>query len=163
MRQDRERSLATFGALVLGGLVMAVAPFGAFAQKPPKSYPEEGKVIGRGTTEHTAGVSTFYTQTYKVETDKAIFVLDCCKKPFFGKRGAECGGDKKIQLGEAIRFRVEKNYDLSAEEATVLFTEDFLTQRDVKRIVLECPVRSLHSVLNHLSGRGTKIEHIYDY
>lgn len=55
------------------------------------------------------------------------------------------------------------NYDLPAAEASVLFHEDFLTQPDVKRIVLECPVRSLHSVLKHLTGSGIKIEHIYDY
>jgi hypothetical protein len=33
----------------------------------------------------------------------------------------------------------------------------------VKRIALECPVRSLHSVLNNFASRGIKIEHIYDY
>ena len=55
------------------------------------------------------------------------------------------------------------NYDLPANEASLLFTENFLTQPDVKRIALECPVRSLHSVLNKLSARGIKIEHLYDY
>ena len=55
------------------------------------------------------------------------------------------------------------NYDLPANEASLLFTENFLTQPDVKRIALECPVRSLHSVLNHLVGRGIRVEHLYDY
>ena len=55
------------------------------------------------------------------------------------------------------------NYDLPASEATLLFTENLLTQPQVKRFALECPVRSLHSVLNNLVGRGVKIEHIYDY
>ena len=55
------------------------------------------------------------------------------------------------------------SYDLPAKEASLLFTENFLTQPQVKRFALECPVRSLHSVLTRLSGRGVKIEHIYDY
>jgi hypothetical protein len=55
------------------------------------------------------------------------------------------------------------SYDLPASDGSVLFTENFLTQPNLKRIALECPVRSLHSVLNSLSTRGIKIEHIYDY
>jgi hypothetical protein len=55
------------------------------------------------------------------------------------------------------------NNDLSAREAPMLFTQNFLTQPDVKPIAFECPVRPLHSVLNHLAGVGIKIEHIYDY
>ncbi len=53
--------------------------------------------------------------------------------------------------------------DLPAGEANLLFTEKFLTQPGVLRFALECPVRSLHSVLNHVASRGIKIEHIYDY
>jgi hypothetical protein len=45
----------------------------------------------------------------------------------------------------------------------LLFTENILTQLDLKRLAFECPVRSLHSVLNHLGTTGIKIEHIYDY
>jgi len=55
------------------------------------------------------------------------------------------------------------SYDLPASDASLLFTENFLTQFGVKRIALECPVRSLHSVLSSFSTRGIKIEHIYDY
>jgi hypothetical protein len=54
-------------------------------------------------------------------------------------------------------------YDLPPSDGSLLFTENFLTQPDVKRIALECPVHSLHSVLNNLGARGIKIEHIYDY
>jgi len=54
-------------------------------------------------------------------------------------------------------------YDLPASDGSLLFTENVLTHPDVKRIALECPVRSLHSVLNNLGARGIKIEHIYDY
>ena len=55
------------------------------------------------------------------------------------------------------------NYDLPANEATLLFTENFLTEPQLRRFALECPVRSLHSVLNRLAARSVKIEHIYDY
>lgn len=55
------------------------------------------------------------------------------------------------------------NSDLPASDGSVLFTENFLTQPGVKRIALECPVRSLHSVLNHFATRGIRIEHVYDY
>src|SRR6266436_850411 len=55
------------------------------------------------------------------------------------------------------------SYDLPPGDGSVLFTEDFLTQPTVKRVALECPVRSLHSVLNNLAARNVKIEHIYDY
>jgi len=53
--------------------------------------------------------------------------------------------------------------DLPGNESHLLFTEKFLTQPNVKRIALECPVSSLHIVLNDLAKRGVKIEHIYDY
>ena len=55
------------------------------------------------------------------------------------------------------------SFDLPSEDGSLLFTENFLTQPDVKRVAFECPVRSLHSVLNHLAARGFKIEHLYDY
>jgi len=109
MRPECERSLRMFGGLLLVGLALSLAPFVANAQKPAKSYPEEGKVIGRGTTEHTFGGANFYTQTYKVQTDKAVYQLDCGKKPVFGKTGGECGGEKKIEIGDVIHFRIEKN------------------------------------------------------
>jgi len=108
MGNNRGPSLQKFGVLLLGGALL-LASFTAHAQKPAKSYPEEGKVIGRGTTEHTMGVTNYFTQTYKVQTDKVVYVLDCGKKPFFGKTGAECGGEKKIEVGDTIHFRIEKN------------------------------------------------------
>lgn len=55
------------------------------------------------------------------------------------------------------------SFDLPSEDGSLLFTENFLTQPDGKRVAFECPVRSLHSVLNHLAARGFKIEHLYDY
>ena len=54
-------------------------------------------------------------------------------------------------------------YDLPAGDGTLLFTENVLTQPGVKRIVLECRVRALSSLLRHFDCAGIKIEHIYDY
>ena len=78
-----------------------------------------------------------------------------------GVRFVQIAGNDEIMLTVVA----PKNwiYDLPAEEGSVLFTEDFLTQSDAKRFAFECPVRSLHSALQHFSARGIKIEHIYDY
>jgi hypothetical protein len=80
----------------------------ALAKKPPKTYPEEGKVIGTGVLEHQVGI---YSHSYTVETDVNIFLLDCDKRGgVFHHTGEECGGDKKIQVGDIIHFRVEKEW-----------------------------------------------------
>jgi len=73
----------------------------------------------------------------------------------------QIAGDDEIML--TIVAPKNGSYDLPASNGSVLFTENFLTQPDLKRIALECPVRSLHSVLNFFSTRAIKIEHIYDY
>ena len=73
----------------------------------------------------------------------------------------QIAGNNEIML--TVVAPKEWSYDLPSSEGSLLFTEDFLTQPNVKRIALECPVRSLHSVLNHLASGGIKIEHIYDY
>ena len=74
---------------------------------------------------------------------------------------AEIAGNGEIML--TIVAPKKWSYDLPATDGTLLFTENFLTQADLERIALECPVRSLHAVLNNLASRGAKIEHIYDY
>ena len=74
---------------------------------------------------------------------------------------AQIAGNDEIML--TVAAPKSWNYDLPAKQASLLFTEDFLTQPDVRRIAFECPVRSLHSVLNHLAAQGIKTEHIYDY
>jgi hypothetical protein len=74
---------------------------------------------------------------------------------------AQIAGNDEIML--TVVAPKNWNYDLPASEGSLLFTENFLTQPGVKRIALECPVQSLHSVLNSLGARGIKIEHIYDY
>jgi len=97
-----------------------VALSGAAAAKEAKTYPESGKVIGIGQNEHTkthpktgnntgGGSYSVYSHTYKIETDTKIYEMDCGKTPMFlGSTGKECGGDKPLQMGDVIHFRVEK-------------------------------------------------------
>src|SRR5262249_35578440 len=45
----------------------------------------------------------------------------------------------------------------------VLFSAPILTQPGTKRIAIRTAVASLHTILNDLSQRGARLEHIYDY
>lgn len=58
---------------------------------------------------------------------------------------------------------VPKNSKFDSKDAQLLFEEEFITHPDLKRVALECPVNSLHALLNDLQGRGAQIEHVYDY
>jgi hypothetical protein len=101
LRHHRERGTRVFGVLVLSILAWSVT---AFAKKQPKTYPEEGTVIGTGT-------SQLLRYTYKVETDAKTYELECDKVPRPGLTSytpRECGGAKKIQIGDVIHFRNEK-------------------------------------------------------
>lgn len=102
-----------FRTLIVLTLTHAVLSPPAFAKDEPKTYPEAGKVIGKGTR----GVSPSFTRTYKVETDTKIYQLDCGKNPFLPgfipgttSTGGECGGDKKLQIGDVIHFRTKKEW-----------------------------------------------------
>jgi hypothetical protein len=44
-----------------------------------------------------------------------------------------------------------------------LFSADVLTQPQRKRVVVEAPVRSLHTLLAALLTPGLEVEHLYDY
>jgi hypothetical protein len=101
--------------------IFALVVFSAVATaKEAKAYPESGKVIGIGQNEHTkthpktgnntgGGSYSVYSHTYKIETDTRVYEMDCGKTPMFlGSTGKECGGDKPLQIGDVIHFRVEK-------------------------------------------------------
>src|SRR5208337_1288573 len=114
-RKRRNLSLSLLALLIFALAVLS----GAVAEKEPKTYPESGKVIGIGQNEHTknhpktgnntgGGSYSVYSHTYKIETDTEIYELDCGKTPMFGVTGKECGGDKPMQIGDVIHFRVEK-------------------------------------------------------
>lgn len=122
MHPDPARRVQRVIALTFLALILSFGT--AFAKKPPKTYPEEGKVVGSGTGQHTSGgglimgtapssvnVRTIYTRTYKIETDTKVYELDCGKPPaMFSSNPGECGGDKKIQIGDVIHFRTEKGW-----------------------------------------------------
>src|SRR5208337_1417333 len=115
-RKRRNLSLSLLALLIFALAVLS----GAAAAKEPKTYPESGKIIGIGQNEHTkshprtgnnmgGGAYSVYSHTYKIETDTKIYELDCGKTPMFlGSTGQECGGDKPMQIGDVIHFRVEK-------------------------------------------------------
>ncbi len=94
-------------------LASVVLSQGAFAKDEPKTYPEEGKIVGTGTH----GARPSFTRTYKVETSAKIYELDCNKAPFLPgfipgttSTGGECGGDKKLKIGDVIHFRTKKEW-----------------------------------------------------
>jgi len=81
-----------------------------------KEYPIQGTVIALGTSQETTGggstsVFTHAHRTYTVKTPTRVFVLECpyWMDGFHIHSPSECGGKKKIEIGDAIRFRVEKN------------------------------------------------------
>jgi hypothetical protein len=93
--------LAGVAALLISALIVEPQP--GFAAKQPKTYPEEGKIIGVGINQ--VGRS----RTYKVVTGTRTYELDCGKHPaLFSSTPGECGGDKKLEIGDVIRFRIEK-------------------------------------------------------
>ena len=94
--------------LLLACLTALIFTSIALAKKAPKVYPQEGKVVGTGVLEHQVG---YYSHTYTVETGEKVFLLDCDKSgSFFHHTGEECGGNKKLQVGDVIHFRLEKEW-----------------------------------------------------
>jgi hypothetical protein len=80
----------------------------AIAKKQTKVYPQEGKVVGTGVLEHHVG---YYSHTYTVQTSEKVLLLDCDKSGnFIHRTGEGCGGNKKLQVGDVIHFRLEKEW-----------------------------------------------------
>ncbi|MFZ0479181.1 MAG: hypothetical protein WAL71_08525 [Terriglobales bacterium] len=123
----RQKPGAWTGLFVLNVVIvlaLLVVPETALAKNEPKAYPESGKVISTGLNEHTkshpktgpngsmgGGNYSVYSHTYKVETDSRIYELDCGKVPTFGfhSTGKGCGGEKELEIGDVIKFRIEKD------------------------------------------------------
>jgi len=95
-------------------IFLAALTVTALAGDKEKSYPETGKVIGKGQTPHTYGNQSGgymrYTDTYRIETGTEILVLDCGKEAIFHTEGKECGGDHPLTIGTEIHFRIEKHH-----------------------------------------------------
>ena len=116
--------LVRFAKALVPLFLLLLVSQAALAKHPPKNYPESGKVIASGLNEHTkshptwggqngsavhgGGSYSVYSHTYKIETDTKIFELDCGKTAMFHSTGEGCGGDKKLEIGDIIHFRVEK-------------------------------------------------------
>ena len=126
MQYDQGRSARVCNAGLLLTIALIVLPGAAVAKHEPKTYTESGKVIATGLSQHDkshpvsggqngtpvsgGGTYTVYSHTYKVETDTKIYELDCGKVPtFFHTTGKGCGGAKEIEIGDVIRFRIEKD------------------------------------------------------
>ena len=110
MIDPRLWSSKIFHLLVVLTLALVVLSQAGFAKNEPKTYPETGKVIGLGTAENPARNGAVFTRTYKIETAMKIYELDCGKSPIFAHVGGECGGEKKLHLGDAIHFRTQKEW-----------------------------------------------------
>jgi hypothetical protein len=106
----------------------------AFAKKEPKTYPEQGKIVGVGTKTYVGAAPTLLYPSYRVETDTKVFELLC------GNRKG-CGGDKKLDIGDALHFRLDQyhgarcayivapeGHDASREERLLILSEDLKSE-----------------------------------
>jgi hypothetical protein len=113
------KSVKTFalGHLGLALVILCIVAFPSMLFAGDKEHPMEGVVTALGTSQDTTGggdkmpVFTNVHRTYTVKTDTRVFVLEC---PFDMEglpviERKECGGKKKIAIGDAIHFRVKKN------------------------------------------------------
>ena len=114
MKRDTTVGFAYLGVHLL--LLVFIA-FPTVVLAGGKEYPIQGTVIALGTSQETTGggstsVITHAHRTYTVKTPTRVFVLECpyWMDGFHIHSSSECGGKKKIEIGDAIRFRVEKNH-----------------------------------------------------
>jgi hypothetical protein len=106
-----------FGPSCLTLLILCFAAFPGMLFAGGKEHPLQGTVTAVGTSQDTTGggstpVFTHVHRTYTVRTDTRVFVLEC---PYdmdalhiFAP--SECGGKKKIAIGDAIHFRLKKDH-----------------------------------------------------
>jgi hypothetical protein len=109
MLHDRQSGTRLLGLIALFVLALCTLPGIAFASKEPKTYPEEGKVMAMGLNEWVVNRQHQYSHTYTVVTNTKSYLLECGHRPVFGSMGEECGGSKKLQIGDVIHFRIDKN------------------------------------------------------
>ncbi len=105
------------GHLGLPLIILCFVAFPSMLFAGGKEHPMQGTVTALGTSQDTTGggttVFTHVHRTYTVKTDTRVFVLECPYDmdaiPIVAPR--ECGGKKKkkIAIGDAIHFRIEKN------------------------------------------------------
>lgn len=76
-----------------------------------------------------------------------------------GVRFREIAGNDEIVLSALA----PDSFAYSLAQGQMLFSSEVLSQPGRKRLLLQAPVRSLHTVLPELHSRGLDIEHIYDF
>ena len=109
MQHDRQSGARAFAVLVVLILALGPLPANVFAKKEAKTYPEEGKIVATGLTEWVVNSKHQYAHTYTVVTNAKSYLLECGHKPVCGSMGEECGGGKKLQIGDVIHFRIEND------------------------------------------------------
>lgn len=113
------------GAARLALLCGSTCPILLFAGD--KTYPLEGKVVALGTAQELTGggatpvvngtgagstpILTMVHRTYTVKSPSRVYVLECpfWMNGFHIHSPSECGGSKKITIGDVIHFRIAKN------------------------------------------------------
>jgi|HubBroStandDraft_4_1064222.scaffolds.fasta_scaffold245839_1 hypothetical protein len=118
MQNTSEQNRPVTRMLVAVALALLVLPETVIAEHQPKTYPEVGKIIAGGLTQHTVNgppmgsmgntVQTKYSHTYKVDTERRIYELDCGKVSAWRSTGKGCGGKTPLEIGDPIQFRREK-------------------------------------------------------
>ncbi len=139
MRKGMHRIAFGSSGMRIALLCCAALTSVAFAGRP-KEYPIEGTVTALGTNQQLMGggstsVSTFFHRTYTVRTATRVFVLEC-PYPMNGFHigvPRECGGKKKIEVGNTIRFRVEKDHayiqtDMGKEQKLKILSESLKSE-----------------------------------
>lgn len=115
-RMNKTLGTAAFGHLGLTVVVLCFMAFPSMLFAGSKEHPMQGTVTALGTSQDTTGggttpVFTHVHRTYTVKTDTRVFVMECPYDmeaiPIVAPR--ECGGKKKIAIGDEIHFRLEKN------------------------------------------------------
>jgi len=103
------RLRALCNVVILICFTVALGSPGCIQAKDAKSYPEEGKIVATGLTEWVINRQHQYAHTYTVEAGNKRYVMECSHKPLFGTTGEECGGSKKLQIGDVIHFRMDND------------------------------------------------------
>jgi hypothetical protein len=109
MQDDRQPGIRAFAGLAVFILALGMLSVTATASNEPRTYPEEGKIVATGLNEWVINSKHQYAHTYTVVTGTKSYLLECGHKPLFGSMGEECGGSKKLQIGDVIHFRIDKN------------------------------------------------------
>lgn len=135
MQNDRQHGTRAFVALAVFVLALGLLPFSVFANKETKGYPEEGKIVATGLTEWVINNQHQHAHTYTVVSNGKSYLLECGHKPVFGSMGEECGGNKKLQIGDVIHFRIEK------EKVFIPITKTDNTAGEEKLIILSTELK----------------------